>query len=165
MYVMLSPYIDEFVMGEFTCDDSDYPLVICVLDTVGRHWWMDGDYVLQKNKTYNDHPIWHKEGFYLLDYYIYLHTNNNAEPWYWAITRDEALEDDYQIVAKCDSDYNTNNISEPSECPQWLTTDYFNTAGFTEYSVNKNLTVSAEICVIEDEYICIQSNQSSLGMI
>ena len=146
---------------EFKCDDFEYPLVICALDTEGDHWWLDGDYVLQ-NQTYNRHRIWHKEGFYLLDYWIFLHTNNNTEPWYWAITADPQFENDNLIQAKCDIDYRTNNISEPSQCPRWSTT---NTPRYPNlFSPNNNFTASSKICEISDRYICVDSSQSALGI-
>ena len=153
------------MMGAFRCSMVDHPLVICALDTAGYNWYLDGDYMLQINQTYNDHPIWHKEAFYVFDYYIFLHTGDNTEDWYWAITSDDTFQSDTQIMAKCVSNYTINNISEPSDCPQWATKTWFFYGLWYEYFINDNFAVSAEICEVSDQYICIQSNQSRLGMI
>ena len=151
------------VEGEFGCNEVEHPLMICVLDIEGNHWFLDGDYILQVNKSYNQHPYWIKTGYYLLSYYIFLHVNNNTNEWFWAITADKTFQDDLLIMAYCNSD--NQNISEPSNCPQWNTTDYFNTGRLNHYSINEDFAVSAETCNIADRYICVQSNQSNLGLL
>ena len=145
----------------FGCDRTDHPLVICALDTTGNHWWLDGDYVRQTNEDYehNQHPVWLKEGVYTLSYYLFLHTANNTDEWYWAITADDTFESDSSVMAYCS--VGGSAVPEPSDCPLWSTTDL----SLGEYSENDDFVVSAEACTVEDSYICIESNQSALGML
>ena len=51
----------EVVEVKFGCFSSDYPTHLCMLDTMGDAWFLDGDYQRQE-ATFNDHPIYKKEG-------------------------------------------------------------------------------------------------------
>ena len=106
------------IEAEFGCEDTVHPLTICALDTAGGHWWLDGDYQLQHDYTYNEHPVWHKESVYLLTYFLFLHSGNHTHDWYWAITSDPTFQSDQSIMAYCIT--GGDGVGEPSDCPIWV---------------------------------------------
>eukprot|EP01083_Nonionella_stella_P252065 868937_1 len=79
----------ETMTVEFGCKPnvSSYS-ILCVIDTSGDHWWMDGDYQLQVGVSKNGHPVWSKDGYLLVldrDLFLYLNDGDGQHAWYWAI--------------------------------------------------------------------------------
>ena len=155
-------FVGETVEIEFGCfDDStheDYPSVICILDSKGDVWYLDGDYQRQAELTYNDHPVYKKEAysFLLSDLYIFLDDANGDQDWYWTITFDSEFKSNSSIRAFC----SVGGISDPSLCPLWNVTNILNP--------NNNypkLNVTNGLCSVGGGYICISSKQSNLGLI
>ena len=70
------------------------------------------------------------------------------------------MNDDEQIVAQCAN----ASVTEPSHCDIWYTTDTF-ISGIDGFSLNKNFKVNDTLCDLSDNYMCIESTQSSLGII
>eukprot|EP01084_Bolivina_argentea_P233597 393408_1 len=152
------------IMIEFACFTNDYPSHICVLDTDGSFWYLDGDYQRQQ-MTYNDHPVYKKEGYVYLvnNIYIFQHNGNGDIDWYWAITVDSNLANENAIRAKC----GIAGIYEPSLCTSWNVTNKFednyesdNLIPFSKYNY---LNISTGLCIISDLYLCIDSRQSNLA--
>ena len=117
--------------------------------------------------SYNGHPVYKKEGYsYILaDRYIFLRDvaiGGSDTEWYWAINRGDDFTDDGAIRTLCAS----GGAADPSLCPRWngtgafLESRNFSTA-FIEY---KGLNVSSGLCTLSDNYICISSTQSDLGL-
>eukprot|EP01083_Nonionella_stella_P112643 331617_1 len=150
------------VIGSFACDSTDHPFTICAVDgSDADNWYLDGEYIRQDDGGINAHPIWHKAGYYLLDYYIYLHTANQTSEWFWAITTDNAFAREGAVRAYCS--VGGDDIKEPSDCPLWRTTNGTNLGLLDQYKTTKNFTVSSDLCIFEDTYICVESTQSSLA--
>eukprot|EP01083_Nonionella_stella_P153459 493084_1 len=152
----------ETIIVEFGCfNATNISSILCVIDTSGDHWWMDGDYQLQVDVTKNGHPVWSKEGYLLVldrDLFLYLNDGDGQHAWYWAITEDPNMEDVDKIVAKC----GTNDIDYPTDCVNWMTTNYY-LSSVNTFSYNNKFAVSAHLCSIPDNYLCIQSTRSNLG--
>ena len=154
--------IGTTVMIKFGCFDNDYPSHICMLDTEGEFWHLDGDYQRQE-ATKNDHPVYKKEGYsYLIsDWYIFLHSADNENEWYWAITfnLDLAETSDYYLEGICTE----GDIVNPALCPSWnMTTYYLDDRDIPFYSY-PSINTSEGLCELSDKYICIQSTQSNLA--
>lgn len=144
---------------EFGCFDSQYPSAVCLTDSLGEYWHLDGDYQRQADIKYNEHPVYMKEGYVWIldDMYIFLHDGYGNTDWYWAITGDSKFQTDSSIMARCA----VGGLSNPSLCPQWNGTDVYHTGIFTEY---KELNVTSGLCSVSDSYLCISSKQSNLGL-
>ena len=154
---------------EFGCFADEYPTELCVIDSLGDYYYLDGDYQRQADITFNDHPVYKKDGYSYLqwDRYIFLHDGYGDTDWYWAISReamnrDANFTDDSLLRVVCAS----GGVSDPSLCPQWNGTgeflesrDYSDT--FIQYDA---LNVSSGLCSVSDNYICISSKQSNLGL-
>ena len=152
----------ETVRIEFGCfDDStdeSYPSAVCVLDLKGDVWYLDGDYQRQAEMTYNDHPVYKREGyrFLIYDYYIFLNDGNGDQDWYWTVTNDPDFESNSSIRAFC----SVGGISDPSLCPLWNVTNILNpNNNYPEFEVSDGL------CAADGGYICISSKQSNLGLL
>eukprot|EP01083_Nonionella_stella_P291318 991314_1 len=152
------PETAGIVYVEFGCNYKETPLSMCLVDNIGSRWWLDGDYVRQINISYNEHSVWLKEGFYLSDYYIFLHTADHENEWYWAITTDPTFKRDGYIRSKC----NSTNATDPSQCTQWLV-PYRSPKGVVGWTEYEHFEILDDICQVEDDYICITSTQSNLA--
>ena len=153
----------------FGCFEDEYPSDLCVVDTLGDFYYLDGDYQRQAGEDYNGHPVYKKEGYSYLerDRYIFLHDGNGDEDWYWAISREEYsnhanFSDDSLLRVICAE----GGLSDPSLCPQWNGTGAFlesrnYSEAFIEYP---QINVSSGLCSVSDNYICISSKQSNLGL-
>jgi len=161
----LSDELDsETVQVKFGCFDSEYPTHLCMLDTMGDGWFLDGDYQRQE-ATFNDHAVYKKEGYVWIvdDIYVFLHDANGDSDWYWAITSDPTFSDDEWIQAVCvDLD-----VSNPSECTSWnLTVSEINPddlqSNSTLFESYPYLNVSEGLCTVSDDTLCMESTQSNL---
>jgi len=157
---------DEINSGEtidiqFGCFDEDYPSVICILDSLGDVWYLDGNYQRQAELTYNDHPVYMKEGYVwlLADIYIFLHDGNGDQDWYWAVTLDDGFEDDTGIRAFC----TIGGLSDPSLCPSWNASNSLNPNKNIPYSDYPSINVTEGLCPVNGGYLCISSEQSNLA--
>ena len=153
----------EAVDVEFGCFDEEYPSVICILDSLGDVWYLDGDYQRQADLTFNDHPVYMKEGYVWLidDIYIFLHDGKGDQDWYWAVTLDPKFESDTAVRAFC----TVGGISNPSLCPSWNATNAANPFKNLPYSQYPQLNVTDGLCAVDGGYICISSEQSNLGLV
>ena len=131
---------------------------------MGDFWYLDGDYQRQADMEYNEHPVYKKEGYVWLvgDYYIFLHDADGDGDWYWAINRETNFTDDSQLRAICAG----SDVSDPSLCPQWSTTGAFlESRNYSEeFKEYEQLEVSSGLCPVSDNYVCITSTQSNLGL-
>ena len=119
------------------------------------HSHVETDYQLQTDLSMNGKEVWLKTGYHLVmdtDYYIFLNNDN-----YWTITSNGInLSDSDDIVAQCA----VQSLSNPYDCSVWNTI-----ASNGDLTLSLNLKMNNSLCDITDNYICLESTQSTLGML
>ena len=150
-------YTGQALQIEFGCFNGDYTSTICILDLKGDVWYLDGDYQRQAELTYNDHPVYKREGysFFLSDVYIFLHNGNGDQDWLWTVTLDPEFEANSSRRAFC----TVGGLSDPSLCPLWNVTNILN-----PNNNYRQLNISDGLCAVDGGYLCISSKQSNLGL-
>ena len=151
------------VYGEFKCNDSfTDPLTFCASSTGIETF---GNYEYQEDLKKNGHPVWRRKGYSIYsdnqDLYLFLHTANGDEPWYWAITLDSKMKNDAEIVAYCSLSNDDQPMIDPSECLMWNMIDFDSYDDTNFYG--SDMILSDSLCNVSDNYFCLRSNKSSLA--
>ena len=152
----------EAVQIEIGCFNTSYPVALCVSDSEGDKWYLDGNYQQIYGKALNNYPVYKKEGYahlqsplYLFQHKSSISSSNNSSELHWSITLDPTLSTDAYIRAQCGD----SSLTDPSMCAVWNVYDI----GEDSLEYYAHLNVTANLCTASDSHMCIKSKQSNLA--